>query len=292
LRKKVRLSLFFILYLIIGFLIYSFLFGKLFPYSPIIIGFEEYELANVVVYTQKGAEYTEYARIDSLIPGVEQFHELQFKRKPKIFLFGTNRSYFSHTTTRARFCAFFNGNIVVSPWAQREAIADSISMETYLTHELSHSLLHQHAGIIRALKYPKWLLEGIAVYSSNQMGTSWYPSKEETYQYIRQGNFMPPDYFKTKKEDKIELDVENRIPFMYSEFACVVDYLVAQYGKEKFLVYMKRLLKERDNPIVFKEVFGIDFDAFLKGFQETVINSENLQVLQSFTTKYKDKYYV
>jgi predicted SprT family Zn-dependent metalloprotease len=291
LRKKVRLSLFFILYLIIGFLIYSFLFGKLFPYSPIIIGFEKHELANVIVYTQKGAEYTDFAKIDSLIPGVEQFHDLQFKRKPKIFLFGTNQSYFSHTTTRARFCAFFNGSIVVSPWAQKEAIEGVISMEIYLTHELSHSLLHQHAGIIRALKYPKWLLEGIAVYSSSQMGTSWYPSKEETYQYIRQGNFMPPDYFKTKKEDEIELDVENRIPFMYSEFACVVDYLVAQYGKEKFLTYMKRLVQERDHNIVFEEVFCIDFDAFLKEFQETVKSSENSQVFRFFPKKCKDGYY-
>jgi len=291
LRKKVRLSLFFILYLIIGFLIYSFLFGKLFPYSPIILGFEKHELTNAIVYVQNGAEYTDFAKIDSLIPGVEQFHDLQFKRKPKIFLFADKRTYFSHTTTKARFCAFFNGNIVVSPWAQREAIEHSISMEIYLTHELSHSLLHQHAGIIRALKYPKWLLEGIAVYSSNQMGTSWYPSKEETYDYIRQENFMPPDYFKTKKEDKIELDVENRITFMYSEFAGIVDYLITQYGKEKFLVYMKQLLKEHDHAKVFEEVFSIDFDAFLKEFQETVKSSENSQAIQIFSIKCKDEHH-
>lgn len=286
------MSLFYILYLIIGFLIYSFLFGKLFPYSPIIIGFEKHELANAIVYVQNGAEYTYYARIDSLIPGVEQFHDLQFKRKPKIFLFADKSTYFSHTTTKARFCAFYSSAVVVSPWAQEEALKGIISMKIYLTHELSHSLLYQNMGIINAFTYPKWLMEGIAVYSACQMGTSWYPSKEETYDYIRHGNFMPPDYFKTKKEDKIELDVENRIAFMYSEFACVVDYLIAQYGKEKFLVYMKRLLKGHNDAKVFKEVFGIDLDAFLKEFQEMIKNSGNLQVLQSFATKYKDEYYV
>jgi len=75
--------------------------------------------------------------------------------------------------------------------------------EIYLKHELSHSLLHQHSGIIRAGKYPAWLLEGIAVHSANQMGTSCYPSKKETYNYIRKGNFMPPEYLKQRRKTKL-----------------------------------------------------------------------------------------
>lgn len=46
---------------------------------------------------------------------------------------------------------------------------------------------------------------------------------------------MPPEYFKTKKEDKIKPDVKYRITFMYSEFACIVDYLIEQYGKDKYI---------------------------------------------------------
>jgi len=50
---------------------------------------------------------------------------------------------------------------------------------------------------------------------------------------------MPPKYFKTGKEDDIKLEVKFRIAFMYSEFACIVDYLVTTYGKDKLLQYMK-----------------------------------------------------
>ena len=113
-------------------------------------------------------------------------------------------------------------------------------MEIYLRHELSHSLLNSNTGIIHAYKYPAWLQEGIAVYSANQMGTSFYPNKSETYQAIKQGNFMPPLDFKTSREDRVKLNVKYPITFMYSEFACIVDYLAETYGKGKtFDIYQE-----------------------------------------------------
>ena len=256
------------------FIIYSFLFGKLFPYSPIIIGFEKHEQSNTIIYTQNELLFDDFEKIDTLIPEIEKFHELEFLRKPKVFLFADSMSYLRHSSTRARFCAFYNGRVFVSPWALREALNGEISLEIYLTHELSHSLLHQHSGLLHAAKYPKWLLEGIAVYSSNQMGTSFYPDKNETYRLMQSGNFMPPDYFKTKKEDEIELDVEYRIPFMYSEFSCIVDYLIESYGKDKFLIYMKSLIKDSDHDEVFRQTFDTDFDTFLSDFKEFVMSCD------------------
>lgn len=250
--------------------IYAFLFGKMFAYSPIKIGFEKHELTNSIIYTQKGVSFNDFERIDILIPPSEKFHDLGFLEKPEIFLFSDSVFYTRHSLSKARFCAFYNGRIFVTPWALDEALKGEISLEIYLTHELSHSLLHQHSGLIKASMYPKWLLEGIAVYCSNQMGTSIYPGKSDTYRMIAQGDFMPPDYFKTKNEDKTSLRVENRIPFMYSEFACIVDYLIATYGKDKFLIYMKSMTKDTDNDKVFREVYKIDFDRFIKDFRQFV----------------------
>ena len=249
---------------------YSFLFGKLFPYSPIIIGFAKHELANTIVYIQNGTEYAGLTEIDALIPKVEKFHEMQFLKKPRLFIFKDNNSYHQRSISKARLCALYNGDVVISPWALKEAENGEISLEIYLKHELSHSLLHQHSGIINAFHYPAWLLEGVAVYSANQMGTSWYPSKEETYGYIRNGHFMPPEFFKTKKEDQIHLEVKYRITFMYSEFACIVDYLIENYGRDKFLLYMKALTRNRRHEVVFKEIFGIDFSACISNFNDAV----------------------
>jgi hypothetical protein len=144
-------------------------------------------------------------------------------------------------------------------------------MEIYLRHELSHSLLYQHMGLITAyFVYPRWLLEGIAVYSSNQMGTSWYPSKKKTYQYIRQGSFLPPSYFNTKKEDDVKLKVKFKTAFAYSEFGCIVDYLIIKYGKEKFMKYMMGLLNSYSPGKVFKDVYGIDFNICISNFKQYV----------------------
>lgn len=262
------------LILIVGFIIYSFLFGKLFTYSPIIIGFSKNELANTIIYIQKGTKYTdirEIKNIDFLIPAVEEFHDLKFIRKPRLFVFKDNSSYFNRSISRARFCASYNGDLVISPWALKEAKSGKISLEIYLRHELSHSLLHQHSGIVKAAQYPAWLLEGIAVYSANQMGTSWYPSENETYNYIRNGSFMPPKYFKTSKEDKIRLNVKHRNVFMYSEFACIIDYLVEKYGKDKLLSYMKKLTNNTNHDKVFEEVYGIKFEEYIQNFKKSVM---------------------
>lgn len=269
-KKKLKYAITIVSLSILGLIVYSFLFGKLFPYSPLIIGFSKNELANTIVYVQKGAEYPDLNKIDSLIPNIEKFHEWKFLKKPRIFIFKDKNSYYKRSISKARFCAFYNGDIIISPWALKEAKNGEISLGIYLTHELSHCLLHQHSGLSRAYKYPEWLLEGIAVHSANQMGTSWYPSKNGTYDYIRKGNFMPPEYFKTKKEDQVDLDVQYRITFMYSEFACIVDYLIEKFGKDKFLSYMKELTTISDHDKIFKKIYGIEFSKCVQDFRESI----------------------
>jgi hypothetical protein len=258
----------------VGSLTYLFLWGKLFPYSPLKIGFSKHELSNIVVYLQHGAQFDDYAAIDSYPPEVEKWHEMRFRKKPAIFIFRDKDSYLRRSMTKARFCAYPNGSLVISPWALQEAKEGRISLEIYLKHELSHTLLYQHMGVLAAyVYYPRWLLEGIAVYSANQMGTSWYPGKKETYACIRRGNFIPPNDYATAKEDKAVLDVRYRIAFIYSEFGCIVDDLITVYGKERFLKYISKLSVDSNHDRVFRETFGIDFEVFLLEFRRRVRES-------------------
>jgi len=254
--------------LVVSGLIYLFLFGWLFPYSPVLIGFKKQELSSLIVCRQNKAADFDFSHIDSLLPAIEEFHELAFTRKPALFLFSDSLNYRRHSPSKARFCAFYNGRVFISPWAFEEACKGSISLETYLRHELSHSLIHQNAGFFAAARYPDWLLEGIAVYSSGQRGTRFYPSKEETYRLIRLGNFMPPDYFKTGKEKKIHLDVPYHNPFIYSEYGCMVDYLIERFGKADFLKFMKACMEKHDYREVFKTVYNLEFDDFVEDFRK------------------------
>jgi hypothetical protein len=275
-KKKIQLTLLTLLIIAAGALLYLFLWGKLFTYSPIFIGFSKHELPRTVIYVQNGANFNDYNKLDSFIPMVEDFHQLKFLKKPKIFIFLDKESYLHRTISKARFNAYPNGSLVISPWALKEAEEGKISLEIYLRHELSHTLLYQNMGTLAAyIYYPQWLMEGIAVYSTNQMGTSWYPSKEMTYGFIKQGNFMPPNYFKTNKEDSVKLNVPYRIAFIYSEFGCIVDYLITTGGKEKFLIYMKTLSHNKNHNKVFRDIYGIDFEKLLMTFKESIQHSAN-----------------
>lgn len=268
-KKKLFIGVFLIILFTV--LPYQLLWGKLFPYSPVKLGFEKFELTNIVVYVQDGSETYNYKSLDSLIPSVEKFHKLKFVHKPEIIFFRDAESYYQRTITKARFYAYPNGSLVVSPWAVKEALDNEISMEIYIKHELSHTLLYEHMGFVTAyFSYPRWLLEGIAVYSSNQMGTSWYPGKEETYQCISLGSFLQPEYFNSSKEDEAKLNVKNKIAFIYSEFACIVDYLIIKYGKDKFHNYMVKLLDSWHPDKVFKDVYEIELNTCLNDFKEYV----------------------
>jgi hypothetical protein len=272
-KKKIKYFLPISILILMGIFVYTLLWGKLFPYSPVFIGFNKYELNNTIVYVQEGANFNEFKRIDTLTSSVEIFHELKFKSKPKIFIFRDSASYRQRSISKARFCSFSSGSLIISPWALEEDKKGIISLDIYLRHELSHVLIYNYTGLLGEFRYPNWLLEGIAMYSTDQMGTSFYPDKATTYKYIRDGNFMPPEYFKTKKEDEVKLNVKYKIAFIYSEFACIVDYLINSYGKEKFIKYMKTLLNDNANDAVFKKAYLRNFKDIISDFKKSVDKS-------------------
>ena len=251
----------------IGALAYLAIWGKGLPYSPIIIGFDRHELDHLVIYMEKGGPAGAYDWADGLVRGVEDFHELQFKSKPALFFVRKDSTYARRSPSKARLCAYYNGAIVVSPWVQQEDAEGKLSLRIYLAHELSHALLYQNMGLRAKIRYPRWLLEGIATCSADQMGTFLYPGKPETLALIRAGNWIPPESFGTSDEDQVRLDVPERMPFIYSEFACIVDALIATQGRDRFLRYMKRLMAESDHDEVFRSVFQLDFDSWLDRFR-------------------------
>ncbi len=92
--------------LIIAVIIYSFLWGRLFPFSPIIIGFEQKEFNKAIIYYRKDTDISKFIIIDSLTNEVEDFHQLKLKKKVKIFIFNSDKEYTRHTGKKTRFVVF------------------------------------------------------------------------------------------------------------------------------------------------------------------------------------------
>ncbi|MDD3927444.1 MAG: hypothetical protein PHT33_12385 [bacterium] len=158
-RRKIRITVCVFEVVILTALLHTFLFGKLFVYSAVQPGFTRLELQHCIICRQDGANAGKLKVLDALFPQVEEFHKLRFKRKPVLYVFADDRSYLSRNITRARFFAYPNGSLVISPWALREAGEGKISLNIYVRHELSHILLYQYMGPLNAYHYyPKWLL--------------------------------------------------------------------------------------------------------------------------------------
>jgi len=244
------------------------LWGRLFPFSPVIVGFSKHEGDKEIIYAEANVHFDNLAMVDQCIVSVEQAHGLAFKHKPEIFLLKTPAKFQRLTGSTVRFKTFpVYGRVFVSPHAIEEADKGLISLPIYLKHELSHSLLFQHMTLYRFFKYPTWLLEGIATQSSGMMGHAWYPDKNATYDLIREGNFLPPRDFGTRNEGATPLKAPNKAAFLYSEFACIIDDLMDNYGREKVLAYIKALLNESDDLELFRAAFGQTFDDYLSSFQ-------------------------
>lgn len=72
------------------------------------------------------------------------------------------------------------------------------------------------------------------------------------------------------RKRKIKLDLKNSISFIYSEFACILDYLIVTYGKEKLMLYIKKLSNNPDNNKEFKEVYGLEFSKAIHNFKNII----------------------
>jgi len=267
-KKKTRFAAAAVLALFAGGIVHQLFWGKLFAYAPFFPGFSKRDTAGATIYVQRKARFAEAKAVDAWLSAVEETHGLAFVRKPKIFIFRDDGDYYRRSLSRTRFFTYPNGSILLRPGALQEATEGRISLEIYLKHELSHALLFQHMTTATAYgSFPRWLLEGIAVFRSGQRGTSWYPGKAETLDLIRRGNFFPPDDFGKKRGDFAALGVPNRSAFLYAEFACLVEALIESYGEDRFAAYLKRLMNGGRHVMVFREVFGTDFVDFLRNFR-------------------------
>jgi hypothetical protein len=259
---------------IVGILVYQLLYGRLFPFSPVVSGFKKHQHQRATIYYQS-ADISRFGFIDSLVQVAEQFHQLAFKRKVEIFVCDSDRTYHRYTGTNARFVTVpVYGRIFVSAQAVDDYENQKIHLDIYLKHELSHSLLYQNMSIFHSLKYPGWFMEGLATYSAGQMGVDGYLTPEETAAKIREGCFVEPKDWGTiissRGKSVKECPLENKYHFIYSEYALIIKDLVQLQGEEILQGFLRRSIQDKDFYRLFLETYKIDFDSYIKNFQAKI----------------------
>ncbi|NLZ06574.1 MAG: hypothetical protein GXY19_15525 [Phycisphaerae bacterium] len=241
--------------------VYELLFGRLFPFSPVVAGFSRQEYESFIVYHHGQPESSQLSYLSDVVAIEEDYHGMPFRSEPEIFLCRDDREYHRLTGGRARFIAI-NGRLFVSKRAQDDARQGRIDLRTYLTHEMSHCLLQQHMSILRSLKVPRWLLEGTAMDCAGQVGVGIYPDRSRVYDAVARGVFCEPADFGTvldgEKGTALSCPIENRTAFFYSEFGCLVEFLRSSHGAQRYQAFLKDLVESRTLNVEksFEEAYG------------------------------------
>lgn len=269
-----------ILVLGLALFLYSALFGRLVLFSPIVAGFRHQDTERARLYYHAGADLALFRDIDRIVESVEASHRMKYTRRVEVFVCDSDAEHRRIAGTQARFCALpLYGRLSVSKRAQEEAAAGKIHLDTYVEHELSHSLLFQHTTLWRSLFLPDWLLEGLAVLNARQMGVDGYLSPEEVRDRMKQGYFLAPADFMVKpwktSEALQQLDLPDKYYFAYSEMACFVRDLISTSGEEAFDRFLRGMLDGASEETLFQSAFGRSFADSVQDFKARMMAGQN-----------------
>ena len=241
--------------------VYELLLGRLFPLSPIVVGFSRHEHGDYVVYDHGQAGSVQLSYVGDVVALEENYHGMSFGSKPEVFFCKDDSEFHQLTGGKARFNAI-NGRLFVSQRAQEDARQGRIDLRTYLTHEMSHCLLQQHMSILRSLKMPRWLLEGIAMDCAGQVGVGVYPAKSKVYEAVAQGVFCEPADFGTAISSEtgtaISCPITNKTAFFYSEFGCIIEFIRSSQGTQHYQAFLKDVVESHSLNVEksFETVYG------------------------------------
>jgi hypothetical protein len=250
--------------LLVSFTLYHLMWGRLFPWSPVKIGYRQITLKGACVILPKHTPLpVEFKNMVKIFSETEEFHDLKFQTKIKIIIPATHKSYKNFSGQNAIACALQTGTVIfLSPEIKRR----NRELAGILRHELSHALLFQNTTLAKSFKIPPWLREGIAVYYGNP--GDYY----EGIAFIK--NAAGRKYMvniRNYDKDLKAIPEKHRYKFLYAEFRYFISYIVSKYGREAFLRYIKLVLQEPGSEEKhFRKIFKKRLNVFFNEFKNDV----------------------
>lgn len=251
--------------------------GRLMPFLSWAPGFERVEQSQAVVLHHPDARSGALgvaSVVDDLVVQVEGFHGLTFRLRPEVVVTSSEAEYRLLCGGSARFRTMpVRGRVFVSPRALSQGERGEIHVDTYLRHELSHALVFQHLGWSGMLGLPPWFEEGVATLSSDQMGVDGYFDRGQVIAWWRLGRVVPPSQYQSRWEDSdatMGLPEAERFHFLSSQYALLVDDLMARGGRPKFQSLLGRLLRGEEMGRAFQAEYETSPDSY---FSELVSRS-------------------
>jgi hypothetical protein len=219
---------------------------SVFKSSHFLVFYRQASLGFLDQLSQKAEEY--YDEITDEF-GFNRLNFWTWDNRAKIYLFDTQEEY-----RKA------NSNL---DWSVGLVVVGNKSIQSYLTapglldnvlaHELAHIIFREMVGFNNPA-VPLWLEEGVATFqekrSSNQLVKSFLSGKIQSNAFMSLDQLSNFNLMFTKDKQLIEL--------FYSESYSLLQYLVKEFGKDKFVLFCQYLRDYRDLTRAVRITYSFD----------------------------------
>jgi hypothetical protein len=185
-----------------------------------------------------------------------------YTQKPFIVLIN-NRDRFLKTADHSITIAYAvpNRNLIVIDYSK--VVTTPFSLETTLTHEFCHLLLHEHIPHI-----PRWLDEGLCQWASGGFDEIIYNLRQSALnQAAMTGNFIPFESIGSS----FPRSEQARI-LAYEQSKSFITYLVRHFGEHKLLEFLDQMAREEIFGEAFYNVYQTSLDQMELSWKESIRN--------------------
>ncbi len=241
-------------------LAFAFLFGPLFPWSPVKPGYTHFRLHRADVFYPTGTRLDDaYQKVDSYIAAAEAFHRLKMPDRVTVIAPRTWTDFHLQAPWQkgpVGALTLQTGTVIFITPKLAEKHFDPAE---FLKHELSHAIIDQNMTLWRGRKMSRepWLYEGLAV------------------DFGQQKSYLTEAEFRAKAQTEPLAPVFNGnnsdMRFNYIAWRDFVDYLMHLRSRERFQDYLLYVMQDPDQArAAFPEYFGVSFDTAIQNFQQKV----------------------
>jgi hypothetical protein len=257
-------------------LYYLFIYGPLFPWSPVKSEYVEMSAKTYSLYAfGNGTMIPAYPSLDSYISDTSKTFDLPLNNHIKIIR--TDNKHLKNylpwlNTDSLGGAALQTGDVL---YVNAEKIQElGFKEEEYIKHEVIHLMHHQNTNIINSFNAGKvtYLAEGVPFYAA---GPNFY-SREELLERVKklkleetvEGN----DIYTTESFSILDEESAERYKVSHMLYGEFIGYLIDTYGREKFNAFNHEYLKTPSiHRQVFDEHYGKKLEVILQEFEENLL---------------------
>ncbi|UCD15160.1 MAG: hypothetical protein JSV34_05430 [Candidatus Omnitrophota bacterium] len=174
--------------------------------------------------------------------GFRRFNFWTWDNRCKIYLYSSSEDYYNNTKQPQ----WSRASVHVKERAIHAFSINQYFLDTILPHEMGHLIFREFVGYYTSL--PLWLDEGIATFVERDKGENRLARAREivrSFSFIslkgltevNSSNIKSPDVF-------------------YAEAASIIEFLLREYGREKFVEYCRYLRDKKDWYEGLLDVYG------------------------------------